>query len=135
MFPSKENVISSAATVTPSTPEASSPKIIGDNDHDKSPAQELRSNIIDPVAMQLEAQKDQQSESKSKTHEQTKSLTQDPIEPSSDNSSVDAYPKTELIRNVSGSLSDVKSSEDMSLLARPIPRRVSLQPKKESTNH
>jgi hypothetical protein len=31
------------------------------------------------------------------------------------------------MRNLSGCLSDVKSSEDMSLLARPIPRKLSLQ--------
>ena len=138
MFPSKEHVLSST-TVTPSTPVATSPKI-ENNDHDKSPAQLLRSKIIDPVATQLfqckiedNAQKDDQQ---SKTHNiETKSLLHDPMAPSSEKSSADAYPETtELIRNLSGSLSDVKSSEDMSLLAHPIPRRVSLQPKKENMN-
>mmetsp|Transcript_20391 Transcript_20391/g.33581 ORF Transcript_20391/g.33581 Transcript_20391/m.33581 type:complete len:137 (-) Transcript_20391:82-492(-) len=126
MFPSKEHVLSST-TVTPSTPEATSSKT-ENNDHEKSPAHLLRSNIIDPVAMQLfqcriedNAWKDDQ-QSKSKTHVETKSLSHDPMAPSSDKS-----PKTELIRNLSnlsGNLSDVKSSEDMRLLARPIPRRV-----------
>eukprot|EP00573_Skeletonema_grethae_P012491 CAMPEP_0201705270 /NCGR_PEP_ID=MMETSP0578-20130828/45248_1 /ASSEMBLY_ACC=CAM_ASM_000663 /TAXON_ID=267565 /ORGANISM="Skeletonema grethea, Strain CCMP 1804" /LENGTH=115 /DNA_ID=CAMNT_0048193477 /DNA_START=108 /DNA_END=452 /DNA_ORIENTATION=- len=108
--------------LTPTPSKASSSKIEND-DHDKSPAQRLRSNIIDPVAMQLfqciaedHVQKEDE-QTNSKTHVETRSLTSDAMAPSSGNSSVDVLPKPGLIRNLSGSLSDVKSSEDMSLLA------------------
>ncbi len=129
--------------LTPTPSKASSSKIEND-DHDISPAQRLRSNIIDPVAMQLfqciaedHVQKEDE-QSNSKTHIETRSLPSDVAQSSGKqgNSSVDAFAKPGLIRNLSGSLSDVKSSEDMSLLARPIPRKVSLQPKKDNNvNH
>ena len=125
--------------LTPTPSEASSSKI-ENNNHDKSPAEQLRSNIIDPVAMQLfhcrvdDHVKREDEQSNSKTHIKTRSLPPDPMTPSSGSSSVDVFSKPGLIRNLSGSLSDVKSSEDMSLLARPIPRKVSLQPKKEANN-
>mmetsp|Transcript_26697 Transcript_26697/g.40351 ORF Transcript_26697/g.40351 Transcript_26697/m.40351 type:complete len:142 (-) Transcript_26697:90-515(-) len=132
----------SSKEVTPTLPKAPSTKTIQNNDNDKSPAQQLRSNIIDPVAMQLflcriedHAQKQDlvDKQCKSETHIDTKSLPHDPMLPSSDNSFADIFPKIEIIRNLSGSLTDVKSVEDLSLLARPIPRKVTSQPKIETS--
>eukprot|EP00984_Skeletonema_dohrnii_P009946 scaffold3829_cov108-Skeletonema_dohrnii-CCMP3373.AAC.5 len=129
----------SSKEVTPTLPKAPSTKTIQNNDNDKSPAQQLRSNIIDPVAMQLfqcriedHAQKQDlvDKQCKSETHIDTKSLPHDPMLPSSDNS----FAKIEIIRNLSGSLTDVKSVEDLSLLARPIPRKVTSQPEIEVTS-
>ena len=129
----------SSQEVTPTPPKAPSSKIIQNNDNDKSPAQQLRSNIIDPVAMQLfqcriEDQKQDlvDKQCKSETHVDTKTLPHDPmLTSSSDNLFADVFPKAELIRNLSGSLTDVKSVKDLSLLARPIPRKVTSQPKIE----
>mmetsp|Transcript_5684 Transcript_5684/g.7169 ORF Transcript_5684/g.7169 Transcript_5684/m.7169 type:complete len:139 (-) Transcript_5684:136-552(-) len=135
----------SSQEVTPTPPKAPSSKLIQNNDNDKSPAQQLRSNIIDPVAMQLfqcriedhvEQQDQVVKQSKSETPVDTKTLPHDPMLTSSDNSFADVFPKAELIRNLSGSLTDVKSVKDLSLLARPIPRKVTSQPKIEVTrNH
>jgi hypothetical protein len=117
------------------TPKALSSGIQNNDNNDKSPARQLRAAIIDPVAVQLFQckiedhlqEEDQMMDKKSSTYFDTKILKQDPITPSGGNSSPDSA-KPELIRNLSGSLSDVKSSEDMSLLARPKPRKVSSQP-------
>ena len=134
----------SSQEVTPTPTKAQSSKIIQHNDNDKSPAQQLRSNIIDPVAMQLfqcriedhvEQQDQVVKQSKSETPVDTKTLPHDPmLTSSSDNSFADVFPKAELIRNLSGSLTDVKSVKDLSLLARPIPRKVTSQPKIEVTS-
>mmetsp|Transcript_9626 Transcript_9626/g.16498 ORF Transcript_9626/g.16498 Transcript_9626/m.16498 type:complete len:84 (+) Transcript_9626:172-423(+) len=78
----------SSQEVTPTPPKAPSSKLIQNNDNDKSPAQQLRSNIIDPVAMQLfqcriedhvEQQDQVDKQSKSETHVDTKTLPHDPI--------------------------------------------------------
>jgi len=118
--------------VTPASSQALSSGMQNNDVNDKSPAQQLRANIIDPVAMLLfqckiedRIQKEDQMDKQSSTYRDTKILKQEPT-PSSGNSSTDSA-KPEVMRNLSGCLSDVKSSEDMSLLARPIPRKLSLQ--------
>lgn len=126
--------------VTPTSSAASSSsETVRNDDLAKSHKQRLRSSICDPVAMQLfhcgiedkVAKKEEVDEqSKSSKHIEAKPPPQQLMTSSSDNSSAEVIGKVELIRNLSGSLSEVKSVEDLSLLARPIPQKLCSQKKR-----
>ena len=127
---------------TPTSTKAikSSPPHSTRNHHDRSPSQDIRKSNTDPVAVQLfqcgieERMIAKQRLDYDQTNIRTKYTTRTAPNAQSSNDflHLETLDNTELVRNLSGNLSDVKSVEDISLLARPVAKKISSQPKKNT---